>query len=246
MKIILTNDDGIDAEGIKALATELRKKHDVWVIAPDRERSGASHSVNLRDPGRIMERADREYSCSGSPADCVMLAYLGFLDFRPDIVVSGINRGPNLGTDILYSGTCAAARQAALYAIPGIAVSCASRHGPFLYAAAADFVARNLEALAGHCSENAFINVNAPSSDELNLEGRWTEPSRRHYHDSVRPFKAPDGGVYCFVESGPTETIGGESSDESVVGKGLVAVSSILVHPQISAEMQPGKAFSSR
>lgn len=243
MKIVLTNDDGIDAEGIKALAAELREKHDVWVIAPDRERSGASHSVNLRDPGRIAERGYREYSCSGTPADCVMLAYLGFLDFRPDVVVSGINRGPNLGTDILYSGTCAAARQAALYAIPGIAVSCASRHGPFRYGAAADFVARNLDALAAHCSETAFINVNAPSNDDTSLKGLWAEPSRRHYHDTVRPFKAPDGGVYCFVESGPTESVGGDASDEVIVGKGLVAVSSILVHPQISDDLPPGKDF---
>ncbi len=243
MKILVTNDDGIDAEGLVVLARELRKEHEVWVLAPDRERSGASHSVNLKDPGRVVKKGERDYSCSGTPADCVMLAYLGILPFEPDIVVSGINRGPNLGTDILYSGTCAAARQSALYGKPGIAVSCAIRHGPFHYGAAASFVRRNLDRLLEFCSSDQFVNVNAPSNDDESLAGRWASMSRRHYHDGVQPFKAPDGGLYCFLEPGNTESIGAEHSDEAIVAAGLIAVSAVLVHPQIMAGAQSGETF---
>lgn len=243
MKILLTNDDGIDAEGLKVLASELGREHEVWTLAPDRERSGASHSVNLKEPGRVVRKGDREFSCSGTPADCVMLGYLEVLPFEPEIIVSGINRGPNLGTDILYSGTCAAARQASLYGLPGIAVSCAIRHGPFHYLAAASFVRRNLTRLVEACSPDHFININAPSSDAEDIEGRWASVSRRHYHDGVRPFIAPDGGIYCFLEPGTTETIGADHSDEATVAAGFVAVTAVLVHPQIVADAEYGEAF---
>lgn len=243
MKILVTNDDGVDAAGIKALVEQLKNEHEVWILAPDRERSGASHSVNLRDPGKIVECGPQEYSCSGTPADCVMMAYLGALPFKPELVIAGINRGPNLGTDILYSGTCAAARQASLYSLPGIAVSCAIRQGPFRYGAAAAFVRKNLKKLVEACLPSAFININAPSTEDQNLEGLWASVSIRHYHDEIRPFKAPDGGIYCFLEPGLTETIGGEFSDEAIVARGLVAISSILIHPQITVEDTVGKAF---
>jgi 5'-nucleotidase len=243
MRILVTNDDGIEAEGIKVLAQELRKSHEVWVIAPDRERSGASHSVTLKDPGRLQERGEREYSCSGTPADCVMLGFLGALPFVPDIVVAGINRGPNLGTDILYSGTCAAARQAALYGLPGIAVSCATRQGPFLYGASATFISEHIEKLMDCCSQDVFINVNAPSQNSSGLDGIWASVSRRHYHDGLKPFRAPDGATYCFIEPGQTESIGESHSDEAVVAAGMVAVTSVLVHPQVSPRGSFGAAF---
>lgn len=242
MKILLTNDDGVDADGLAVLTQALSVNHEVWVIAPDHERSGASHSVNLHEPCRLYKKADRVYSCSGTPADCVMFAKLGILAFEPDVVVSGINRGPNLGTDILYSGTCAAARQAALFDIPGIAVSCATRKGPFLYRAAASFVAANLERLFAHCSGSVFMNVNAPSLDCDLLDGVWAGISRRHYHDSVRPVEE-DGHIVCYLEPGRIESIGESHGDEAVVASGRVSVSPVLVHPQVRAGLSLGESF---
>lgn len=243
MKILVTNDDGVDAEGLGFLTRALSRDHEVWVVAPDHERSGASHSVNLHEPCRLYKKTDKIYSCSGTPADCVMFARLGIIPFDPDIVVSGINRGPNLGTDILYSGTCAAARQAALFDIPGIAVSCATRNGPFLYRAAASFVAANLERLVSYCSESVFMNVNAPSMDCDLLEGIWTGVSRRHYHDSVRPVEEAGGHIVCYLEPGKIESISESHGDEAVVASGRVSVSPVLVHPQVRTGVSFGESF---
>jgi len=138
----------------------------------------------------------RSYSCSGTPSDCVVLAMLGAIGMTPDIVVSGINRGPNLGTDIVYSGTCAAASEAVLSGIPGIAVSCASRDQELRYGGAASFVLRNLSTLVDACSGGVFINVNAPSSDDGGLLAEWCQPCRRlvgeyetrcHWHGGASP-----------------------------------------------------------
>lgn len=243
MKILVTNDDGIAAEGLEALAGALSARHEVWIIAPDHERSGASHSVNLHEPCRLYKISDRSYSCSGTPADCVMFAKLGILSFEPDVVVSGINRGPNLGTDIVYSGTCAAARQAALFGLPGIAVSCATREGPFLYKAAASFVATNLERLMAHCSDSIFMNVNAPSEDRDISEGIWTGISRRQYHDSVRPVEDEMGHIVCYLNPGRIESTGESHGDEAVVASGRISVSPVLVHPQVPAGVSFGESF---
>jgi 5'-nucleotidase len=243
MKILITNDDGIDAPGIKILAAELGKDHEILVIAPDRERSGVSHALNLQHPGSLAQRGEREYACSGTPADCVYLAQLGALPFVPEAVVSGINRGPNLGTDILYSGTCGAVRQASLSGLPGIAVSCAAHRESLDYLAAASFVRRNFDLLISHCSGEVFINVNAPSSSDETLKGRWTRPGLRRYHDRIQVFDAPDKKRYCFLVGGMPETVEDPDSDYAAVEAGLVAVSPILVHPQVPGGFVPGGDF---
>jgi 5'-nucleotidase len=232
MRILVTNDDGIASEGLRALTAALSSKHEVWVIAPDTERSGASHGLTLGAPCKLRRVGERSFSCSGTPSDCVVLAMLGALGPRPEIVVSGINRGPNLGTDIVYSGTCAAAREAVLSGIPGIAVSCASWEGPFRYGAAASFVLGKLDALVSACSGGVFINVNAPNSDEEGLPGRWCPPCSRVYGNGLESFEAPDGNRYCFITGGGSGVNGVEPSDYSVTVSGMIAVSPILVHPQ--------------
>lgn len=243
MKVLVTNDDGIEAEGLVALVRALSAANEVWVLAPDKERSGASHSVNLHVPCLLRKRSERSYSCSGTPADCVMIAQLGVIPFKPDVVVSGINRGPNLGTDVVFSGTCAAARQAALFGLPGIAVSCATRNGPFLYGAAASFVARNLGRLIAHCSASVFMNVNAPSDDRMIEEAAWTGMARRHYHDTVRPVEEADGNIVCYLAPGTIESFGESTSDESVVSSGRISVSPVLVHPQVKTDAAFGECF---
>ncbi len=243
MRILVTNDDGVHAEGIKALAAALREEHEVCVLAPDQERSGVSHAMTLRSPGKVRKLGELWYSCSGTPADCVILACLGAIPFKPEAVMAGINRGPNLGTDILYSGTCGAARQAALAGLPGIAFSCASFREPLRYGAAAAFARRYAGRLAELCGPESFVNVNAPSSDDEGLEGEWCLPSLRRYLDRLKTFDAPDGYSYCFLSDGSIETKDGAGTDHGAVAAGRVAVSSILVHPQSPATVAPGAAF---
>jgi 5'-nucleotidase len=240
MRILITNDDGFGAEGLAALAAALSQMHDVRVLAPDRERSGVSHAMTLCSPGRIRMVEEGRYTCSGTPSDCVILARLGAIDFDPEVVVSGINRGPNIGTDIVYSGTCGAARQAVISGIPGIAVSCASFEEPLRYEAAAAFVARHLEDLAPLCRQDVFININAPSSAESDLDWAWTFPSRRRYRDRLRCFDAPDGIRYCFLTDGSIETSEEPGSDYRALRTGLVSVSAVMVHPQAPADYPAG------
>src|SRR5574344_1060325 len=138
MKIVITNDDGIDSEGLVTLAARLAEENEVCVVAPHRNRSGVSHHITMEHPLLIERRTQANgspcggdwYALEGFPADCVITALRGdFLPFFPDVVVSGINSDANLGTDVIYSGTCAAARQASLYGVPGIALSLCHRSG---------------------------------------------------------------------------------------------------------------------
>jgi len=241
MRVLVTNDDGIGAEGIIALAEALSREHEVWVFAPDQERSGVSHALTLSAPGRVRKVGERAYSCSGTPTDCVLLAMLGALGAKPDVVVAGINRGPNLGTDIVYSGTCGAAREAVLSGVPGIAVSCASRDPR--YGAAAAFVLRTIATLAAACSRLSFVNVNAPSSDEPGLPAVWSSPCARVYGNGFQSFDGPDGLSYCFLTGGESGALGSEASDYEVVKSGRISVSPILVQPQTPAGFSAGREF---
>ena len=144
MRVLVSNDDGVDSPGIRALAEGLRAAgHEVVVVAPDRDRSGASNSLTLDMPVRV-RRLDH-YTCSvaGTPTDCVHLALTGVLDYRPDLVVSGINNGANMGDDTIYSGTVGAAMEGYLFGIPGIAFSQVERGWKHLDAAAAAAAARD-------------------------------------------------------------------------------------------------------
>ena len=124
MNIVLTNDDGFSSEGIIALKNALSKNHTVFVFAPDRNRSAISHGITMFNTLDIYEQDKNVWSCSGTPADCAILALKsGFLSVQPDLLISGINKGPNLGTDIVYSGTCAASREAVIDGFPSISVS---------------------------------------------------------------------------------------------------------------------------
>ena len=243
MRILVTNDDGLDAEGLVVLSEVLSRKHDVCVFAPDRERSGVSQALTLGEAHKVRKIRDRTYTSSGTPTDCVLLAMLGAIDFAPEAVVSGINRGPNLGTDIVYSGTCGAAREAVLGGIPGIAVSCASLAPRLQYGAAASFVLENLEALAAACSAQAFINVNAPSSDTASRGAEWSLPCARIYGNALKSFPGPDGFDYYFLSGGDSSARSDPASDYAVVSSGKVSVTPILVQPQVPAGFQSGREF---
>lgn len=217
MRVLVTNDDGVGAAGLEALAASLKKmNHDVWVVAPSKNRSGVSHGISLTEPLEVVETetGGRVFSCSGKPADCVIAALCGLLPAVPDVVLSGINLGANLGTDVVFSGTAAAARQAAIHGVPGIAVSLVVENAggaddavaesrpenvaenafpggnePLSWGPLADFVSYNVRALMKLCREDVFVNINA-----LNSGGyrgfKMTTLCRRIYHDTMRFFSS--------------------------------------------------------
>jgi 5'-nucleotidase len=175
MKILLCNDDGIHAEGIWALHKHLAEQHTVVVVAPDRERTAASHAITLHAPIRInpisINGRGKAYAVSGTPADCIKLAVTEILDGKPDLVISGINPGANIGVDINYSGTLAAAREATFYGIPALAVSIAGRT-PSFYENVADFVKKFVEmVLRKGMPKGTLLNINVPDLPMEQLRG---------------------------------------------------------------------------
>ena len=230
MRILLTNDDGIDSPGIAALVDALAE-HELVVVAPDGERSGSSHRITLKEPVKFARREDNRYACSGTPADCVLYSVRGAVDFVPELVVSGINIGPNLGTDLIYSGTAAAARQAAFMGIPGIAISQMLKNQEIEYRQGARFLRENLEQLVAAWDRDHFININVPYPDCESLDFEVTSPSRRIYEDNVESYTAPDGHSYHFL-SGPWPGAEREAgSDWDAVGRCRISVSPIYLHP---------------
>ncbi|THB63374.1 MAG: 5'/3'-nucleotidase SurE [Spirochaetaceae bacterium] len=232
MRILITNDDGIQSPGLLALVNELKLENDVWVVAPDGERSGMSHSLSLRDPIRVQKTGEQQWAVGGSPADCVIVAVTGLMAASPpDIVVSGINHGPNLGTDVTYSGTAAAARQASYMGIPGVALSMYAYSPPFRMEPAARFVAKNVSVLRDIWEESLFININFPNVNEYCHGYEITTPARRLYRDSLHHFDAPDGMRYYFMSGAPQESILQAGTDWHAVEEGKVSISPISVNP---------------
>ncbi|HUI70815.1 MAG TPA: 5'/3'-nucleotidase SurE [Spirochaetia bacterium] len=232
MRILLTNDDGIDSEGIRQLADRLVGEHEVWLVAPEGEKSGASHSITLRDAIRVRCRGERRYACRGTTADCVIVSLLGLIEPKVDMVISGINLGPNLGTDILFSGTAAGARQGALMGVPSVAVSLGAYRPPFDFACGADFVARNLEIFRELWTDDHFLNINLPVGAGGHLDSVITFPSRRIYHDRMQTYRAPNGDTFCFVYGAAPDAHYEAGSDCQVLSEGKVSISPIHAHPR--------------
>ena len=239
MKILVTNDDGLDSEGLQVLASVLSRRHEVWIVAPNCNRSGVSHGITMSEPLRFRVFGEREYSCSGLPVDCSITGSQGIMPELPDAVISGINRGANLGTDIVYSGTAAAARQASFAGIPGIAVSLVSEEDSgWLWEPLASFVLENLDTLIGLCERDIFVNINAPSASSWK-GAKMTGISRRNYRDSILMHDGPDGCKYSFFRGGNIETSGDGTSDWDAVEHGYVSVSRVYSQP-VPAEPAPG------
>lgn len=235
MRILLSNDDGIRSPGLAAVKEELLRRwgdaHEIWIAAPETERSGHSHSITLRDPIRAREIAPREYAIGGSPADCVFTAALGIMPERPDIVISGINIGPNLGTDITYSGTAAVARQAAYMGIPGVALSLGDYHKPFHFTPLARFMAEQLEIFRQHANQDHFININAPNLPGFDRAVEITFPCKRLYNDRMVSFASPKGDTFWFLDGSPIDSLEEEGSDWCAVKRGNISISPIHLHP---------------
>jgi 5'-nucleotidase len=238
VRILLTNDDGIGSEGLRALIRVLSPVHDVWVVAPETEKSGGSHSITLRDSIRVRKVGEQRFSCRGTTADCVMLSILGLVPAGIELVISGINHGPNLGTDILYSGTAAGARQGALMSVPSVALSAGTYVPPFDFAPAAEFAARNLEIFRELGTDDHFLNINFPATGTQGAETVITFPSRRIYRDELSTYKAPNGDIYCFMSGALPEAHPEEGSDCMVLSQGRISISPIHAHPRNWASIE--------
>ena len=210
MNILISNDDGIAANGIRALTEELSKCHNVYVVAPDRERSAAGHSLTLHTPLRVEEienprsGAKRTWVTNGTPGDCVKLGINAILspEEQPDFVISGINHGPNLGSDILYSGTVSCAMEGAMLGVPSIATSLASmqcEYEDFRYTAR--FIATLLDKLKGFkFPAKTLLNVNVPALDDDDIIGvAITELGRKMFTDNYEKRIDPRGKVYYWM-----------------------------------------------
>jgi 5'-nucleotidase len=195
MKILVSNDDGYLATGINVLAEALARVADVVVVAPDRNRSAASNSLTVHTPLRVQKIAENRYSVDGTPSDCVHLALAGFLDDEPDLVVSGINHGANLGDDVIYSGTVAAAMEGRFLGLPAIAVSLAGYGRLEHFDTAARVVTEMVKKLErASFSPNITLNVNVPDRPYEELTGVIAARlGFRHKSEPVVQQKDPHG-----------------------------------------------------
>jgi 5'-nucleotidase len=254
MRILLTNDDGVSAPGNVLLAKALRAAgHRVFVVAPDSDRSGFSHSISfLQGPCKLTEAGDDTWACSGTPADCVIMGLLGGIpELRimgdgggvpPDMVLSGINRGANIGTDILYSGTAAAARQGSLIGVPSAALSLVeSESGEWRWEMAVSFVTERVEEMRRFWKAGTFVNINIPNT-AAPRELVHAFPALRYYNDSIEPYRAPGGGLYCFARAGRIGAKPEAGSDWDVVLKGQASMSDVFIHPVDLEEVQGRRA----
>jgi 5'-nucleotidase len=215
--VLCSNDDGIDAPHLEALATLIEGFADVVVVAPERQRSAASHAITLHKPLRLTEVRPRRFSLSGTPVDCVYLAMLKLCDRKPDVVVSGVNDGFNLGSDVFYSGTVAAAVEGALRGAAGIACSLAPR-APEPDAAIAFAAAVVRAAVAEPMPRGTVLNVNMPGTGSDAYE--WTMLGRRLYEDDVAERRDPRGRPYYWVGGGPAGHDDVEGSDCVAIARG--------------------------
>jgi len=223
--ILVTNDDGYLSEGIRTLAKAARGLGEVRVVAPDREQSATSHSLTLHNPLRVKQRGEGVQAVDGTPTDCVILALGALLEYRPDVVLSGINHGPNLGDDVLYSGTVAAAMEATILGVPAVAVSLADREEASM-AAWGGVVARLLERLLrADLPKETLLNVNLPPVAPEQVAGvRVTTLGRREYVGSLTRAQDPNGREYFWIGGGESRWWGGPDSDFRAIHENFISV----------------------
>ncbi len=215
--VLCSNDDGIDAPHLEALASLIEPVADVLVVAPERQRSAASHAITLHKPLRLTEVRPRRFALSGTPVDCVYLAMLKLCDRPPAVVVSGVNDGYNLGSDVFYSGTVAAAVEGALRGAAGIACSLAPRAPDPAQAIA--FAAKVvIAALAEPMPLGTVLNVNMPGTGGDGYQ--WTSLGRRLYADDVDERRDPRGRAYYWVGGGPAGHDEIEGTDCVAIARG--------------------------
>jgi len=227
LKILVSNDDGILSEGLLALARALEEVAEVWVVAPDRERSAVSHSLSMGRPLRRKQLKDlgpRFFAINGTPTDCILLAVGKILPERPHLLVSGINKGENLGDDITYSGTVSAAIEGTILGIPSFAISLVGRDN-FDFMPAASFARRLARNILRHgLPRNTFLNVNVPGTAKHLRGYKITRTGKRIYGESVREKADRWGRKYYLIGGNDPGYADTEDSDFKAIAKNLISV----------------------
>ncbi len=235
MKVLVSNDDGIHANGLRTLVDRLSRKYEVYVVAPDRERSATGHALTLHKPLRIDEidiglPVAQAFAVTGTPSDCVKIALNALLDVKIDVVVAGINHGPNLGVDVLYSGTVSAALEGAINGLPSIATSLTNgyeRMADFTYGA--EFISDFLpQAMESHIPPKTILNINIPAIPITDMTGiKLTELGTRMYTDTYEKRVDPRKQVYYWLAGEIVETGESAESDVEAIRNNLISVTPV-------------------
>jgi 5'-nucleotidase len=230
--ILITNDDGYRSDGLKALAAALQPMGEIIIVAPMQEASAIGHALTLRHPLRLERIADRIFAVDGTPTDCVNIGVTQVLKRLPDLVVSGINKGWNLGDDVTYSGTVAGALEAALLGIPAIAVSIRATRADYDFSFAAHAAALYADAIVRQpLPSRTFLNINVPKGRPKGY--RVTVQAKRNHVTSVAERHDPKGRAYYWIEEGQDEWHPHDRSDYEAVREGYVSVTPL--HPDLTA-----------
>jgi 5'-nucleotidase len=244
VRILVSNDDGYFAPGITLLAEALRKLGEVTVVAPERDRSGASNSLTLDRPLTARRAANGFFYVNGTPTDCVHIAVTGLLDFMPDMIVSGVNLGANMGDDTIYSGTVAAATEGYQLGIPSLAVSLASKEGKHFESAvgvALDLVERFRRS---PLKEPVLLNVNVPDVPPAGLQGiEVTRLGKRHKAEPVVKLQTPRGETAYWIGPAGGAADCGPGTDFHAVASGRVSVTPLRMDLTHSAQLPLAKEW---
>lgn len=248
MKILLTNDDGVHAPGLAALLKRVSEVAQVVVVAPDREQSAVSHALTLHHPLRAARVGENIFSVEGTPTDCVNLGIHSLISFRPDLVISGINRGANLCDDVTYSGTVAAALEATLMGIPAIAISLACQGAGEHFDAAAAFAARLAVTVCDKgLPPDTYLNVNVPDlPEELLLAPLITCQGKRSYEGTIVDKVDPRGRSYYWIGTADQNFRDIPESDYHAVSRGHISVSPLHIDLTNYASIEKLKGWQLR
>ncbi len=234
MKILLTNDDGIYADGLRAVCAELARIGEVYVVAPDREMSATGHGITIHKPLRVEEitsfpNAQKAWAVDGTPSDCVKLAVECLLnEDRPDIVLSGINRGPNLGTDVLYSGTVSAAIEGVILGVPSVAVSLTAFENPYYDFAAIFSRIIVTRVLKEGLPPDTLLNINVPSLPHQDIAGiEVTRLGVRRYRNVFDKRMDPRGKTYYWLAGEVVETDDEPDTDSMAIKNNMISITPI-------------------
>ena len=231
--IMLTNDDGVHAPGLKMLFQQSLDLGKTVIVAPEHDNSAASHSLTMSRPLRVREIAENIYSINGTPTDCVTIGIGKILPQKPDLVISGINPGPNLGDDVSYSGTVSAAIESTMLGIPSIAVSLAAESEPLHYGTAAAFVARLAKIiLEKGLPKNTLLNVNVPNTASEGIDGvAFTRRGRRLYDDAIKETFDPWGRKHYWIGGGTPSFDAGEDTDSAAISVNKISITPMHLDP---------------
>lgn len=249
MKILIANDDGIQATGINTLARTLCDEHEVYIVAPDQERSAAGHALTLNTPIRVREvnigiGVAKAYAISGTPADCIKMGITSILDVKPDLVISGINHGPNLGSDVLYSGTVSAAMEGAVLGYPSIAISLADLYGnSYDFQPTADFMKKFLRKIHNiNFPKKTILNINVPEGKLKDMGGVCVvKLGTRMYTNAYEKRFDPRGKVYYWMAGEPINENHEPGTDISAVLQNKISITPVtfeMTHKSIMPDLE--------